>query len=101
MSFVNKVVLITGASSGIGAATANHLAKLGASLALNGRNVENLKSVAKDIGSDKCHIVPGDITVENDAEKVVKETINHYGKLDVLINNAGILESGTIETTSL
>lgn len=101
MSFLGKIILITGASSGIGAATAHRLAKQGAALALCGRNVDNLKAVAKDVGADKALIVPGDITKESDTESVLKKTIDKYGKLDVLINNAGILESGTIENTSL
>lgn len=101
MSFLGKVVLITGSSSGIGAATAHRLAKQGALLALNGRNVENLKAIAKDIDDDKVFIVPGDITNETDTQNIFNQTIAKYGKLDVLINNAGILETGTIEHTSL
>lgn len=101
MSFAGKVVLITGASSGIGAATASHLAKLGASLSLSGRNEANLKQVAKDAGAKDCFTVSGDVTNEADTKRILNETIKHYGKLDVLINNAGILESGTIENTSL
>lgn len=101
MSFLGKIVLITGSSSGIGAATAHRLAKNGAVLALSGRNVDNLNAVAKDIGGNKTFIVPGDITDELDTENILKKTIEKYGKLDVLINNAGILESGSIENTSL
>lgn len=101
MSFAGKVVLITGASSGIGAATAIHLAKLGASLALNGRNENNLKSVIAEIGSNKHLIVPGELTNESNVADILDKTIKEYGKLDVLINNAGILETGTIESTSL
>lgn len=94
-------MLITGSSSGIGTATAHRLAKQGALLALSGRNVDNLKAVAKDVGEDKTFIVPGDVTKEADTENILKKTIEKYGKLDVLVNNAGILETGTIETTSL
>lgn len=101
MSFLGKVVLITGSSSGIGTATAHRLAKQGALLALSGRNVDNLKAVAKDVGEDKTFIVPGDVTKEADTENILKKTIEKYGKLDILVNNAGILETGTIETTSL
>lgn len=101
MSFVGKIVLITGASSGIGAATAHRLVKQGALLSLAGRNVENLNAVAKEIGESKCLIAPADITNETDTARLMKHTIEKYGKLDVLINNAGILETGTIETTSL
>jgi len=101
MSFAGKVVLITGASSGIGAATAIHLAKLGASLSISGRNKHNLDKVAEQCGKSKPFIVIGELTNENDVKNIIDSTIKHYGKLDVLVNNAGILESGSIETTSL
>lgn len=103
MNFAGKVVLITGASSGIGAATAVKLAKYGACLALNGRNVDNLKKVAGDckaVGAAPA-VVVGDISKEADTERIWRETLQKYGKLDVLVNNAGIIESGTIENTSL
>ncbi|EDW59734.1 uncharacterized oxidoreductase TM_0325 [Drosophila virilis] len=103
MNFAGKVVLITGASSGIGAATAVKFAKYGACLALNGRNVENLNKVA-----DQCKaagaapaLVVGDISKEADTARVWSETLKQYGKLDVLVNNAGIIETGSIENTSL
>ncbi|XP_026468629.1 uncharacterized protein LOC113372507 [Ctenocephalides felis] len=102
MNFVGKVVLVTGASSGIGAATAVQLAKLGASLALTGRNVENLQKTANECNkSPNVFTVPGNLTSENDIKKIYTEVMNKFGKLDVLINNAGILENGTIETTNL
>ncbi|XP_053969832.1 3-oxoacyl-[acyl-carrier-protein] reductase FabG-like [Anastrepha ludens] len=103
MNFAGKVVLITGASSGIGAATAVNFAKLGASLAINGRNVESLKAVAKQcaaVGKDP-HLVVGDISKESDTEIVWQETFRKYNKLNVLVNNAGIIETGSIENTSL
>uniref|UniRef100_D3TP78 Reductases n=1 Tax=Glossina morsitans morsitans TaxID=37546 RepID=D3TP78_GLOMM len=104
MNFAGKVVLITGASSGIGAAAAVKFAKLGATLALNGRNVENLKEVAEQCAAvSKCtpHLAVGDISKEADTKKVWEETFGAYKKLDVLVNNAGIIETGTIENTSL
>ncbi|KAK9709303.1 hypothetical protein QE152_g26709 [Popillia japonica] len=105
MQFAGKVVLITGASSGIGAATAKYLGSLGASLALAGRNVENLNKIASE-----CHIpknsaapfiVTGELTNVNDNKNILQSTIKHFGKLDVLINNAGVIETGSIENTSL
>lgn len=103
MSFQSKIVLITGASSGIGAATALHFAKLGAKLALTGRNLVNLQDVA-----DRCEkscslkpfVVAGDLTNDGDTKRILDSTIAHYNSLDVLVNNAGILEMGSIESTS-
>lgn len=102
MNFAGKVVLITGASSGIGARTAQKFAQLGASLSLTGRKLENLEKVASECkGSEKPFIVCGDITNENDTKRIFDETIKKFGKLDVLVNNAGIIETGTIENTTL
>ncbi|XP_075224084.1 3-oxoacyl-[acyl-carrier-protein] reductase FabG-like [Lycorma delicatula] len=104
MNFTGKVVLITGASSGIGAATAVYFASLGAKLSLCGRNVENLNKVAdkcESIGKMKPLTVIADITKEEDTKRIMESTIAHYSTLNVLINNAGILETGSIENTSL
>lgn len=102
MNFSGKVILITGASSGIGAATAVHLSKLGATLSLTGRNIENLNKVSdKCSQNEKPFLIAGDVTKEADNERILNETIKKFGKLDVLINNAGILETGTIETTNM
>ncbi|XP_057656643.1 3-oxoacyl-[acyl-carrier-protein] reductase FabG-like [Diorhabda carinulata] len=102
MAFAGKVILITGASSGIGAATAKQFAGLGATLALAGRNMDNLKQVASDCSTKSIPLLlTGELTNEKDTKAIVDKTIEHFGKLDVLINNAGILETGTIETTTL
>lgn len=101
MSFIGKVVLITGASSGIGAATAIHLSELGASLSLTGRNLTNLRKVAEQCKEPKPFIITGELTNMTDAQNVIDSTIKHYGKLDILINNAGIVESGSIETMTM
>ncbi|XP_018373174.1 PREDICTED: L-xylulose reductase-like isoform X2 [Trachymyrmex cornetzi] len=101
MSLSKKVILITGASSGIGAETAIHLAQLGASLSITGRNKQNLNKVAEQCGQPKPFVVVGDLANENDVKNIIDSTIKHYGKLDVLVNNAGIFELGTIETASL
>ncbi|XP_011496931.1 PREDICTED: dehydrogenase/reductase SDR family member 4-like [Ceratosolen solmsi marchali] len=101
MSFVGKVVLITGASSGIGATTAVYFSQLGALLSLHGRNIQNLQKVVEQCKEPKPYIVTGEMTNEIDVKNILDFTIQKYGKLDVLINNAGILESGTIQNTSL
>ncbi|XP_047508343.1 uncharacterized oxidoreductase TM_0325-like [Pieris napi] len=104
MYFENKVVLITGASSGIGAEIALHFAKQSAKLALAGRNVQNLESVAslceKEKGVRPIQIV-ADITKESDVERILKETIYHFARLDVLVNNAGMSLIGGIKDKSL
>lgn len=90
MSFDGKVILITGASSGIGADAARHLAKLGAKVSIVGRNEKRLSDVAEEIRQSSAMtplIIAADVT--KDTKRIVDETINHFGKLDVLINNAG------------
>ncbi|KAJ0183540.1 hypothetical protein K1T71_001516 [Dendrolimus kikuchii] len=102
MNFAGKVVIVTGASSGIGAATAVFLSRLGAKLSLTGRNTENLQKISKECDkAGQTFLVSADLTKESDIENIVKKTIDHYGQLDVLVNNAGIIETGTIENTSL
>jgi len=105
MNFNGKVVLITGASSGIGAGAAEYFAKLGATLALTGRNADNLNKTIENCvtaeGTPRPLPIIGDITIESDAKMIIEKVIQTFGKLNVLINNAGILDRGTIETTSL
>ncbi|XP_018047391.1 PREDICTED: 3-oxoacyl-[acyl-carrier-protein] reductase FabG-like isoform X2 [Atta colombica] len=101
MSFMGKVVLITGASSGIGAETAIHFAQLSALLSITGRNKHNLDKVAEQCGQPKPFIITGDLANENDVKNIIDSTIKHYGKLDVLVNNAAIVKFGSIETPSL
>lgn len=104
--FANKVVLLTGASSGIGAGTAIEFAKLDANLVLTGRNKDNLMKIAKQCEEQspsklKPLCVIADINKEADIEYLMKEVIDHYKRLDVLVNNAGILGFGSIDDTSL
>ncbi|XP_005994410.1 3-oxoacyl-[acyl-carrier-protein] reductase FabG [Latimeria chalumnae] len=104
LSLKGKVALITGASSGIGAATSILFAKLGARLALNGRNMDNLTKIAhqcEEASKEKPLLVPGDLTEEGVVKKTIADTIAHYSQLDILVNNAGILETGSIENTTM
>ncbi|XP_005183908.1 3-oxoacyl-[acyl-carrier-protein] reductase FabG [Musca domestica] len=96
MDFTGKVALITGASSGIGAATAETLAKYGANVAIVGRNAGNLKETEKKCKAANANIVclPIIADVTTDAEKIVNEVIGKFQRLDVLVNNAGILAMG-------
>ncbi|XP_019614664.1 PREDICTED: uncharacterized protein LOC109462549 [Branchiostoma belcheri] len=101
-----KVAIITGASSGIGKGTAVEFAQLGAHLALTGRNQENLQATAKacvEAGSpeDKILLVTGDICDEEVRINLVDQTVQKFGRIDVLVNNAGSFMRGTLETTAM
>ncbi|XP_038215257.1 3-oxoacyl-[acyl-carrier-protein] reductase FabG-like [Zerene cesonia] len=89
MSFLNKVVIVTGASSGIGAATSILFAKEGAKVAMVGRNEEKLKKVAQKCPT-KPLVIKADISNDNEVRSLIKDTIDTFGNLDVLVNNAGI-----------
>ncbi|CAG9791676.1 unnamed protein product [Diatraea saccharalis] len=98
MSFSGKVVIVTGASSGIGAAVAVMFCKEGASVALVARNEKKLMDV-----SVKCSLVGGkhiiikaDVSNDEDAKRIISETVTKFGQLDVLVNNAGIIAFGSI-----
>lgn len=104
MDLSGKVIIVTGASSGIGAATATYLTQLGATVVLTGRNIENLNKVGaecKALGKQKPLLIVADVTNLDDNSRVIDETIKKFGRLDVLVNNAGKGQNGTIETTSL
>ena len=95
-NFEGKVVLITGSSSGIGAATALLFSKSGATVVVTGRNADNVSNVAKQCrevsasyNSQVLEVV-ADITKEEDLKRLIDETIKTFGKLDILVNNAGI-----------
>jgi NADP-dependent 3-hydroxy acid dehydrogenase YdfG len=87
------VALVTGASSGIGAATARRLAREGAAVALVARRRDRLDQVAAEIAAAGGHAVPMefDISEPDRAEAAVQHTLDRFGRLDVLVNNAGIM----------
>lgn len=94
MSFLYKVVLITGGSSGIGAVTAKLFTKEGANVIIVARNEAKLTLVASEcetIGV-KPFILKADISKDEEACTIVDQTIKKYGKLDILVNNAGIID---------
>uniref|UniRef100_A0A2H1VBR9 SFRICE_025965 n=1 Tax=Spodoptera frugiperda TaxID=7108 RepID=A0A2H1VBR9_SPOFR len=98
MSFKNKVVLITGGSAGIGAATAEQFAKEGASVAIVGRNEAGLKAVAErcDQHGSKTLIIKADVADDAQAKTIVEKTIEAFGRLDVLVNNAAVYKSTSL-----
>jgi len=98
--FEGKVVIVTGASSGIGRATATLFAGEGAKVALVGRNKTALDQVVDTISGETATI-PADVTLEEDCGRIIRDTIGRFSKLNVLINAAGIIANGTIENTTL
>lgn len=93
----NKVILITGAGSGIGKAIAQRFAQEGAKLMLADLRQENVEAVTNAITADNgiasCFAV--DVAKVGDAEQLFKQTLNTYGTLDILVNNAGIMDNFT------
>ena len=91
--------LVTGASSGIGEATARHLASLGADVALVARRRDRIESLAKEIGADgaRAVVVEADVTDRVQAEAAVQRTVDELGRLDILVNNAGVMLLGPME----
>lgn len=87
MEVNDKVAIVTGASSGIGSATAKLLGKKGAKVALVARSKEKLLEISSKIPDS--FVVVADMTVEKDIKEMVGEVIKHYGRVDILINNAG------------
>lgn len=93
MDFKNKVVIITGASSGIGKACAEEFAKRGANLVLAARQYVTLCEVTADLESKygiRAVAVQADVSKEQDCEELTKQAILSFGKIDILVNNAGL-----------
>ena len=83
-----RVVLVTGGGTGLGKAAANELALCGASVVIAGRREEVLAAAAEEIGPAVSYVA-GDVRDEADAERLVRFALDHHGRLDVLVNNAG------------
>jgi len=101
--FENQVALVTGASSGIGKATALGFAREGARVALLARREEVLKELVSAIETEggEAVAVAGDVTRADDRVRAINDTVSAFGGLDVLVNAAGIIGFGTIENTTL
>lgn len=92
MSFHEKVVLVTGGTSGIGRETAIQFAKQGAKVVLAGRRIEEGEAVVKEIetAGGEGRFVQTDVTQEDQVKRLVEETVRQFGRLDIAFNNAGI-----------
>ena len=91
-----KVAIVTGGNSGVGAATAELFAKEGAKVVISARRLPQLEEVAEKIRANggEVLVVQADVSKAEDAENLVAKTVEAFGKVDVLVNNAGVLEAG-------
>jgi NAD(P)-dependent dehydrogenase (short-subunit alcohol dehydrogenase family) len=102
-SFANKIVLVTGATSGIGHAVAVKFAAAAARVVALGRNqaaLREVESAVKTAGGEPLTLTV-DVTNSEEAQRAIDKTINKFGRLDVLVNAAGHISTGSIENTSL
>jgi NADP-dependent 3-hydroxy acid dehydrogenase YdfG len=90
------VVLVTGASSGIGEAAARRFAALGADVGLVARRRDRLEQLAKDLDGSRVAVVEADVTDRQQAEAAVAQVVGELGRLDTLVNNAGVMLLGPI-----
>ncbi len=99
MDVKNKIVIVTGASSGIGLATAKLLTERGAKLALISRSKEKLEKLSKELPESIA--IPADMTKPTEIKRMVEQTRDHFGRIDILVNNAGQGYYATLEKTDL
>lgn len=99
MDVKGKVVIVTGASGGIGLATAKLLSSKGAKLALAARSKEKLEKLAKEL--PEAVAVPADMTKIGDVKRMIRKVVEHFGRIDILVNNAGQGYDTPVEKTDI
>ena len=98
MRLEGKSAIVTGGGSGIGLACTKLFCDEGAQVAIIGRRKGRLESVAKELG-DQVLTVTGDLTKNNDIERLVSETLNAFGKIDIVVNNSGVFAGSPVHET--
>jgi NADP-dependent 3-hydroxy acid dehydrogenase YdfG len=93
----NKVVVITGASSGLGEATARHLARAGAKLVLGARRLDRLETLSKELSLGRSAAVKTDVTDHAQVKELVDHAVRTHGRIDVMLNNAGLMPHSPLE----
>lgn len=96
-NITGKIVAITGASSGLGAETARHLVKAGAKVALGARRLDRLEELARELGRDNCTVFKMDVTERQQVQAFVDHAVGTFGRIDVMINNAGVMPLAPLE----
>ena len=92
-----KTVVITGGSSGLGAETARHLVNEGAKVALGARRMDRLEALADELGRDHVAIYKVDVTDRDQVKAFVDFAVETFGRIDVMINNAGLMPLSPLE----
>ena len=95
MRLQNKAIIVTGATSGIGAAIARAIVREGGSVLVHGINEEEGKAVVKELG-DKARLCIADLREESAPQAIVKACLEHFGKIDGLVNNAAVIKNANI-----
>ncbi len=101
-TFHGKTAIVTGASSGIGKATAIAFLKTGANVAAVSRKMEHLETIRREVNeaAERLLLIAVDVTKETNRKKCITSTVEKFGGIDILVQAAGIISNGTIETTT-
>ena len=97
--FAGRTVIVTGSSTGIGEGIARRFHAEGANVVINARNAEKCASVAADLGEERTLVVAGDVSKSAFADEIVAKTVERFGGLDCLVNNAGVGGGGILHKT--